>query len=75
MLSVIIPSYNDEKALPLAIASANAVKNVNEIIIIDDFSIDNTEFLVKKYKKKIPKLKYFKNKKKLRHRVFIYQGS
>ena len=31
MLSVIIPSYNDEKALPLAIASANAVKNVNEI--------------------------------------------
>ena len=42
MLSVIIPSYNDEKALPLAIASANAVKNVNEIIIIDDFSIDNT---------------------------------
>ena len=32
MLSVIIPSYNDEKALPLAIASANAVKNVNEII-------------------------------------------
>ena len=62
MLSVIIPSYNDEKALPLAIASANAV-NVNEIIIIDDFSIDNTQFLIKNIKKKVPKLKYFKNKK------------
>ena len=65
MLSVIIPSYNDEKALPLAIASANAVKNVNEIIIIDDFSIDNTQFLIKNIKKKVPKLKYFKNKKNL----------
>ena len=65
MLSVIIPSYNDEKALPLAIASANAVKNVNEIIIIDDFSIDNTQFLIKNIKKKVPKIKYFKNKKNL----------
>ena len=59
MLSVIIPSYNDEKALPLAIASANAVKNVNEIIIIDDFSIDNTQFLIKNIKKKSTKTKIF----------------
>ena len=63
MLSVIIPSYNDEKALPLAIASANAVKNVNEIIIIDDFSKDNTELLVKNIKKKYQNLNISKIKK------------
>ena len=74
MLSVIIPSYNDEKALPLAIASANAVKNVNEIIIIDDFSKDNTELLVKNIKKKYQNLNISKIKKP-RHRVFIYKGS
>ena len=62
MLSVIIPSYNDQKALPLAIASANAVKNVNEIIVIDDFSKDNTELLVKKYKKKIQNYNILKKK-------------
>ncbi len=42
MLSVIIPSYNDEIALPLAVASANEIKYVNEIIIVDDFSSDGT---------------------------------
>ena len=65
MLSVIIPTYNDQKALPLAIASANAVKNVNEIIVVDDCSKDDTEFLLKNINKKITKLKYFKNKKNL----------
>ena len=65
MLSVIIPSYNDEIALPLAIASANEIKYVNEIIIVDDFSSDKTEKLVEKIQKNIEKIKYIKNPKNL----------
>ena len=65
MLSVIIPSYNDEIALPLAVASANEIKYVNEIIIVDDFSSDGTENLVKKIKKNFEKIKYIKNPKNL----------
>ena len=43
MLSVVIPSYNDAKNITLAIASANQIKYVNEIIIVDDCSSDNTK--------------------------------
>ena len=32
MLSVLIPSYNDSKNLPIALSSALAVKSVSEII-------------------------------------------
>ena len=47
MLSVVIPSYNDAKNIALAIASANQIKYVNEIIIVDDCSTDNTELIIK----------------------------
>ncbi len=46
MLSVLIPSYNDAKNLPIALASALAVKSVSEIIVIDDNSIDDTKELI-----------------------------
>ena len=61
MLSIVIPSYNDAKNIPLAIASANQIKHVNEIIVIDDCSTDNTECLVKEISANFRKVKYFKN--------------
>ena len=61
MLSIVIPSYNDAKNIPLAIASANQIKYVNEIIVVDDCSTDNTEYLVKKILTNFKKVKYFKN--------------
>ena len=61
MLSIVIPSYNDAKNIPLAIASANQIKYVNEIIVIDDCSTDNTECLVKEISADFRKVKYFKN--------------
>ena len=61
MLSVIIPSYNDARNIPLAITSANQIKYVNEIIVVDDCSIDNTESVVKEISINCKKIKYYKN--------------
>ena len=61
MLSIVIPSYNDAKNIPLAIASANQIKYVNEIIVVDDCSTDNTKCLVKGISADFKKVKYFKN--------------
>ena len=60
MLSIVIPSYNDAKNISLAIASADQIKYVNEIIVVDDCSTDNTEVLIKEIIN-CKKIKYFKN--------------
>ena len=65
MLSVIIPTYNDAEKILVAVASAIKVKSVNEIIIIDDYSKDNTEELLKSVIKKIKILNILKIKKTL----------
>ena len=65
MLSVLIPSYNDEKNLPVALASALQVKSVSEIIVVDDNSSDNTQKLIEDFSSERSRIKYFKNKKYL----------
>ena len=61
MLSVVIPSYNDAKNITLAIASANQIKYVNEIIIVDDCSSDNTKSIIMDIKVNCKKIKYYRN--------------
>ena len=61
MLSVVIPSYNDAKNITLAIASANQIKYVNEIIIVDDCSSDNTKSIIMDIKVNCEKIKYYRN--------------
>ena len=61
MLSVVIPSYNDAKNISLAIASANQIKYVNEIIVVDDCSTDDTEWVIKEVSINCKKIKYYKN--------------
>ena len=61
MLSVVIPSYNDAKNITLAIASANQIKYVNEIIVVDDCSTDNTELIIKDIEVNCKKIKYYRN--------------
>ena len=61
MLSIVIPSYNDAKNISLAIASADQIKYVNEIIVVDDCSTDNTKSLIKEITINYKKIKYFKN--------------
>ena len=61
MLSIVIPSYNDAKNIHFAIASADQVKYVNEIIVVDDCSTDTTQSLIKEISINCKKIKYFKN--------------
>lgn len=62
LVSVIIPSYNRSFILEKTIPSYYQ-KEVGEIIVIDDASVDDTEKVVKKIQKTIPVLKYIKLKK------------
>ena len=65
MLSVIIPTFNNEEDLPLSVASALEVKNVSEVIVVDDHSTDNTIKLLKKLSFNYKRLKFLRNKKNL----------
>ena len=62
MLSVVIPSYNDAKNISLAIASADQIKYVNEIIVVDDCSTDNTKSLIKEISINCKKISYRKQR-------------
>ncbi len=52
-LSIIIPAYNEERTIHLILDKIAAVKLINgikkEIIIIDDYSSDNTAMVLKNY--------------------------
>ena len=74
MLTVVIPSYNDAKNIPLAIASANQIKYVNEIIVVDDCSTDDTEFTIKEIAANCRKIKYLKNSVNLGSGLSFLEG-
>ena len=65
MLSVVIPTFNNANFLPIAIASAISLKDLGEIIIIDDCSTDHTESVVKTFQNQSKKIKYYKNTRNL----------
>ena len=49
-LSIIIPCYNEQSTIKEIIKKINFVKDLNkEIIVIDDYSSDNTSFFDKFY--------------------------
>ncbi|HQA64039.1 MAG TPA: glycosyltransferase family A protein, partial [bacterium] len=61
MLSVIIPTYNRARYLPLALASLarqTITKDSFEVLVIDDGSSDNTAETVKNYSEL--EVKYFR---------------
>jgi len=61
MVSIGIPTYNQERYIDDAIESALAQDYPNlEVIVADDGSTDNTAHIISKYLKD-PKFKYFKN--------------
>lgn len=61
LISVIIPTFNEEKRVIRAIKSIQdqTYKNL-EIIVVDDFSTDNTEKAVKEIEKNDLRVKYYK---------------
>ncbi|TRO83359.1 glycosyltransferase family 2 protein [Desulfuromonas acetexigens] len=64
LISVIIPTFNREKTISRAIESvySQEYKNI-ELIIVDDFSKDNTFTIVTDLQKKFQNLKYLVNQR------------
>src|SRR3989344_717151 len=48
-VSLIIPAYNEEKTIEKVINVARKVKLLDEIIVVDDGSVDSTKSIAKKY--------------------------
>jgi glycosyltransferase involved in cell wall biosynthesis len=66
LISVVMPVYNSENYISLAISSilSQTYKNF-ELIIVDDCSMDKSLEIVKKFKEKDPRIKFFCNKKNM----------
>ena len=71
ILSICIPTYNRAQSLDEtlnSITSQEVFKNSNEVevVVIDNFSLDNTPEIVEKYSTKFPtKIKYIRNNKNI----------
>jgi cellulose synthase/poly-beta-1,6-N-acetylglucosamine synthase-like glycosyltransferase len=63
-VSILIPAYNEEKAIEETIRAASNLdyKNIKEIIVIDDGSTDNTLEIANSLKKDIPLLEIIHKK-------------
>lgn len=62
-LSVVVPNFNHEKYLPECIEGIiSQTRRPDEILIIDDFSTDQSVKLIQEYQKKEPRLKLIENK-------------
>ncbi|OCW83239.1 glycosyl transferase, partial [Pelagibacteraceae bacterium GOM-A5] len=64
-ISVIIPAYNHEKFIGRALRSIldqSIDKKKYEVILINDFSIDNSKQIIKKYKSEIVYIENDQNK-------------
>lgn len=67
VLTIIIPAYNEERTIHLILDKIKKVNLLNEIekeiVIVNDFSKDNTEDAIKNYKSQNPDLniQYFKH--------------
>ncbi|MCX6752830.1 MAG: glycosyltransferase family 2 protein [Candidatus Nomurabacteria bacterium] len=60
-ISIIIPTYNSSKFIRNTIQSVLEQTYTDwELLIIDDCSKDETEEIIKEYKKKEPKIKFYK---------------
>lgn len=65
MITIIIPTYNRAAIIPATLDSvANQVFTDWECIVVDDFSKDNTEDIIKQYVEKDGRFRYLKNERK-----------
>ena len=63
LLSIIIPTFNSEKTIQTTIASLLKIKNQDliEIIVVNDFSTDNTLEILNNYSDNIKIINLDKN--------------
>ncbi|MFH1238126.1 MAG: alpha/beta fold hydrolase [archaeon] len=60
-VAAIIPSFNESKRIRSVLKVISKSKSIDEIVVVDDGSRDNTYEIVRKF----PKVRYFKNEKNL----------
>lgn len=74
-ISIIIPTYNRahllEKTIPTYFQDGI---NIEELILIDDCSTDNTQEVVKKLQQNYPKIKYYRLEKNMRQQAAKNKG-
>ena len=59
LVSIVLPTYNSEKYLSLAIESCLKQTHKNfELIIVDDNSVDDTPVIIRKYAAQDPRIRY-----------------
>ncbi len=58
-IAAIVPAYNEAERIESVLNTLNNTKTLDEIVVIDDGSKDNTEEIVNKYEN----IKYLKNEK------------
>ena len=73
---VIIKSFNDENSIERCIKSVLAQDNFHKlrVYVIDDCSVDNTKFIIKKYKKFFYKIEIRKKNLGANHNVHDYNN-
>lgn len=79
-LSIIVPAYNEGNTIHLILDKIKAVDLINkidkEIIIVNDYSTDNTDAAINNYIAQNPNLKilYFKHKKNMGKGAALHTG-
>lgn len=58
-LSVVIPAYNEENTVERVIYAVLAIPLVGEVVVVDDFSSDDTVRIVKGMAENEPRLRFF----------------
>lgn len=75
IVSVLLPAYNAENYISIAIESIlKQTYTQFELIIIDDFSTDKTASIIKEFKKKDKRIVFFQNKKNLKLSKTLNKG-
>ncbi|HAW19758.1 MAG TPA: glycosyl transferase, partial [Flavobacteriales bacterium] len=79
-LSIIMPAYNEEPTIHLILDRVHAVRLTNdvekEIIIINDFSTDNTKGAIERYMKENPQvpITYYEHEKNMGKGAALHTG-
>ncbi len=77
-VSLIIPVYNEEENIIFlfeSIKNSGLYEQIEEVIIIDDCSIDNTSALLSEINSKYIKFKFYKNTKNMGQSYSIKKGA
>lgn len=75
LVSIVLPVYNGEKYLALAIESILAQTYSNfELILVNDCSTDSTEEIIKEYASKDERIVYLKNERNLKLPASLNRG-